>query len=126
MLIDHNPPRLIYERPADAWVAEFFGDANILTGRELASLTPAANLLPEARYLIRPEALEIAAVGADASLATATVGAAVYYGAFQVVHLTLANGLELRARHTGIQRLREGDFVGIRMCEGIEPYALPR
>jgi iron(III) transport system ATP-binding protein len=122
-LIDHNPPRLIYERPADAWVAEFFGDTNLLTGAELAPLAPRRDLDPAARYLVRPEALVLAT--AEAAPVKASVTAVEYYGAYQDVHLALDGGLRLHARNAGLHRLREGERVGVALHPDASPHPLP-
>ena len=120
-LIDHNPPRLIYERPANAWVAAFFGGTNLLSGADLAGLAPRRALESGARYLVRPEAFRIAA----ADGAAATVTEVVYYGAYQDVHLALDNGLAIRARCAGAATPRRGERVGVALGPEVEPHPLP-
>jgi iron(III) transport system ATP-binding protein len=122
-LIDHNAPRLIYQRPANAWVAQFFGETNILSGGDLEALTPGRSFSREGRYLVRPEAFDIVSPAPDVT--TATVTSIVYYGAYQDLLLTLESGLSLRVRCTGPHPLREGERVGVGVRRDIEPHRLP-
>jgi putative spermidine/putrescine transport system ATP-binding protein len=57
-IVQSGPPREVYNRPADAFAAGFLGDANWLTGAQLAGLSlPAATA--GHRFATRPEALTI-------------------------------------------------------------------
>ena len=102
-------PREIYQRPAEAYVARFTGEANLLP------LTPAARLpdglfavtLADARLavpgadavapgspamlMLRPEALSIAPEGIAATIVTAA-----FLGAAQQCEVALADGTRLR------------------------------
>nr|WP_276570755.1 ABC transporter ATP-binding protein [Halochromatium glycolicum] len=122
-LIDHNPPRRIYEQPANAWVAEFFGDTNLLTGAELGVLAPGRPLQPAARYLVRPETIELTDPGSGA--AAATVAKTVYYGAYQEVRLRLeGTGPEIRVHCTGPKTLRVGEQVGLMLRTDAAPHPI--
>lgn len=120
-LLDQNPPRLIYEQPADAWVAEFFGATNVLTGRELGELAPGASLVPEASYLIRPEGFAIGGAGG----AAATLTQVVYYGAYQDLQVRLSSGLDLKVRGAGPHRLRPGENLRVSLRADLTPHRLP-
>jgi iron(III) transport system ATP-binding protein len=123
VLIDHNPPRSIYETPADAWTAEFFGAANFLTGSMLGPLAPGRSLEPHCRYLVRPEAFEL---HADGDEPRAQVRSVIYYGAHQDLDLALAgNSALLRVRCAGTLRLEPGDSVRIQLRDDVAPHPLP-
>ena len=122
-LIDHNPPRRIYEQPANAWVAEFFGDTNLLTGAELTPLARGRPLDPRARYLVRPEAIELSNPGAAA--VAATVATAIYYGAYQDVRARLDCGHTLRVRCAGTYALEPGERIGLALRPDVTPHPLP-
>lgn len=124
VLIDHNPPRHIYETPADTWTAEFFGAANFLTGSTLAPLAPGRSLEPDCRYLVRPEAFEL---HADGDGPRAQVRSVIYYGAHQDLDLALAgnNSDPLRVRCAGTLRLQAGQSVCIQLRDDVVPHPLP-
>jgi len=102
------PPREIYDRPADAFVADFIGEAVLLPaqrrdaesvlveGRPLRSARP----LPAADDLvlvIRSEKLRLAHAGED-NVIEATVRRHVFQGDSQVLLLELADGAALSFR----------------------------
>ena len=120
-LIDQNPPREIYEQPANAWVAEFFGQTNLLTGAELAPLAP--GLAPSRRYLVRPEGFAIGPWG-GAGL-NAVVRSVVYYGAYQDLALDLEDGgTPIRVRCPGTRQLEAGDSVVVTLADGVAAHGL--
>lgn len=122
-LIDQNPPRLIYEQPANAWVAAFFGETNHLPGSALSQLLPGQVLDAQATYLIRPESIELFPAGNGG--ATAEVASVIYYGAYQDVQLRLVtNGLELRVRSASPEPLHPGDRVAVRLPDSRSPHRL--
>ena len=123
-LIDHNPPQLIYERPANAWVAAFFGDANAVEGGLLATLWPTGDWQPGTRYLVRPEAFDTGDPDA-ADFVAARVDNVVYYGAHQDLAVSLAGGATLKVRAPGPRRITAGERVGIRLHPALDPHPLP-
>jgi ABC-type Fe3+/spermidine/putrescine transport system ATPase subunit len=113
-------PRHVYEEPADAYVADFLGVANLLpcrvvgpgrvevAGCELDVATPAegdglvdppaAEVAREARIVVRPERVRLCAPGeAGANRMPATVEQLVYVGPVSQVRLRLGDGTILQA-----------------------------
>jgi ABC-type Fe3+/spermidine/putrescine transport system ATPase subunit len=99
-VVDDNPPRVVYEQPRNAWVAGFFGAANLLTGRELGSL-------------------------GDAGPPAGSVRSIDYYGFYQDLVVALDRGAELRVREAGAARLVPGDRVALRLREDALPHPMP-
>ena len=122
-LIDHNSPQRIYQSPANAWAAEFFGETNILSGDQLQPLAPHCALNAAASYLVRPEALDLLPAGDGA--VDATVAEVVYYGAYWDVSLGLDSGLDLRVRCLPVHTIGPGDRVGVRLHNNLQPHELP-
>ena len=109
-------PAEIYDRPRTRFVADFIGETNLIEaecqaggegsparfrlpgGQDLA-LPEADGALPGARVTlaIRPERVELAAPGAEGTLA-ATVEAVVYLGTDTIYHARLADGTPAQAR----------------------------
>jgi iron(III) transport system ATP-binding protein len=122
-LIDHNTPRGIYEAPADAWTAEFFGAANFLNGAALASLAPGRNLEPDCRYLVRPEAFQLSTAAGDGS--RAEVRSVIYYGTHQDLDLALPGVSNLlRVRCAGALQLQVGQPVHIHLRDDAPAHPL--
>lgn len=64
-LVQQGSPEEIYARPRTAFVASFFGDANVLSAADLASACPQLNpITAETLFLIRSESLQVVG-GAD-------------------------------------------------------------
>ncbi|MBV8653130.1 MAG: ABC transporter ATP-binding protein [Alphaproteobacteria bacterium] len=109
-------PRELYERPANAFVARFLGESNLLEGRVAARDGDWAVIdLPElglslhgiaetgiavgdkAAALLRPEIIELGGAGTDG--VAARVAEIVYLGELISIRLALPNGQELWCRH---------------------------
>jgi spermidine/putrescine ABC transporter ATP-binding subunit len=109
-------PRELYERPANAFVARFLGESNLLRGRVVARDGDTATIdLPElglalsgisepgiavgdtAAALLRPEIIELGGAGSDG--VPARVAEVVYLGELISIRLALPNGQELWCRH---------------------------
>jgi spermidine/putrescine transport system ATP-binding protein len=121
-------PKVLYEEPANRFVAGFIGESNFLTAQatEGAITLPGAGsvALPGTRaqagavsVLIRPEHVILGAGAPDAAHLTAQVERLVYFGTDTHVHLRLPQGEALVARVQNTLRggpaLREGDSLPI-------------
>jgi len=130
-------PRELYERPANAFVADFVGESNLLFGRVAASsaalleialddgqrLTARGEMPVGTRVgaLIRPERLDLG----DARLAspnrlTGEVVEAVYVGTSHKYRLRLENGTEILVRIPDTAR-RESADVGASLMLTVAP-----
>jgi spermidine/putrescine transport system ATP-binding protein len=113
-------PRQVYEEPADAYVADFLGVANLLPCRVLGPRRvevagyelevevpvdgdglvdpPAAEVAREARIVVRPERVRLCPPGEpSANRMPATVDHVVYVGPISQVRLRLGDGTTLQA-----------------------------
>ena len=106
-------PADLYQNPADAWVAEFLGDADFVDGvasRGTVS-TPVGSfptrLEGPVRVMIRPEAVSLRPDAAG----NAVVRDRQSFGHDQLVTVGLANGTTLRARLGPSPDLQPGDVV---------------
>ncbi|MCA1971349.1 MAG: ABC transporter ATP-binding protein [Caenispirillum sp.] len=114
------PPRDLYERPANRFVADFVGESNFLPVRydngtasldgrplRLGDLPPAGG----AGYslLLRPEKLDIVGdeTDPDYNLLDGTVDEVVYQGETMLVYVTLADGQRIALRRGTRQRALE-------------------
>ncbi len=118
-------PDEVYRNPADAFVARFVGEADVVEARcdgrgldtplgrlDVAGPVPAAG---PALAVVRPEAIRLAA---DPD-GPARVVAATYFGHDQLVEIALDGDLLLRAR-TGSERLfRPGDRVRLEVSGAV-------
>ena len=101
VIVQHGPPQDVYRRPADLWVANFVGRANIVSGRAAGRWVETAlgvlDLIEPVegavKVVIRPEQLHVAA-GAG----TATVEDRRYFGHDVVVAVSLSSGDRLLVR----------------------------
>ena len=115
-IVQCGPPTELYYRPADAFVASFFGDINRLEAvtRDRRAATPlgefAAGALPDGtavEILIRPEAIKLKPLeqAPTDGAGYATVMAARMLGRTSLVHLSVGNGrseeVHLHARVPG-------------------------
>ncbi|MGQ0675908.1 MAG: ABC transporter ATP-binding protein [Rhodospirillales bacterium] len=118
-LVQVGSPVELYCRPADAFVARFFGEINSIAARvergaAMTPFGPVPSKLPEgsaAEVLIRPEALRLKAQANGADPAAARVLAARMLGRSTLVHLEVgrdAARLHLHARVPGRFLPREG------------------
>ena len=114
VVVQQASPSVLYETPADPWVASFVGEANLVPA--VASGASADTSLGPVRLreptdgpvtvLVRPEHLRVA----DGTGATVT--AVEYYGHDTVYLLDIA-GRPVRARCTGAPRYGRGDAVHV-------------
>jgi iron(III) transport system ATP-binding protein len=101
-IVQQATPSQLYRAPADPWVAQFVGDANLVPGRSdgsavatvLGTIPLAAPGSPgEARVLVRPEHLHIV----DEHGVPAIVRGVEYYGHDSVVRVDVS-GTVLKVR----------------------------
>ncbi|MBU8539389.1 ABC transporter ATP-binding protein [Falsiroseomonas tokyonensis] len=123
-VVQFATPREIYQRPAEAYVARFTGEANMLPARPAQRLAeglwrvaigetvlevPGATTLAEgasALLMLRPEALSLAPTGVPAR-----VLAAAFLGASQQCDVALADGTRLRLQASPHLAVAPGDAV---------------
>ena len=130
-LLQVGPPREIYNRPANRFVADFIGETNFLTGKlikdhvQLSSGELLAIDLTEdhdgektVTIAVRPEQVRILPDGPVA----ATVGQTVYFGTDTHCHARLADGTEIVVRlqnpPSGDVGLHAGSEIRVGFAEG--------
>ncbi len=130
-LLQVGPPREIYNHPVNRFVADFIGETNFLPAEVRGNtativghvVVPVTDGSPEGSHTVavRPEHIRLVPPG-DGALLTATVRDAVYFGTDSHVHLTLADGSALVARHqaetAGGDPPPRGSTVGITFAPG--------
>jgi len=113
-------PEAVYERPSSHWVAEFLGEADIVSGTardgyaecELGRFAVGPDLSGDVVLVIRPESVAIGhRPGRDADRAL-VVGRS-FYGHDQLVQVELPSGLRLRSRRLGFPAWHPGDRVHV-------------
>jgi len=135
-LLQVGPPREIYNRPVNRFVANFIGETNFLTARAEGSgfvlatgerveasdqvrggMTPGASVT----LAVRPEQVRLVTAGEAGALA-AKVADTIYFGTDTHCQLRLADGTEVVARlqspPSGDVGLAPGAPVGIRFADG--------
>lgn len=125
-------PDELYDRPANAFVADFIGETNFLSGtveRDKVKLSSGALIevpgLPahgqKITLAVRPEQVRLTEPG-EAGALTATVTNWVYFGTDTHYQLALADGTGIVARvqspPTGTPGLETGAKVGVRFIPG--------
>jgi spermidine/putrescine transport system ATP-binding protein len=130
-LLQVGPPREIYNRPVNRFVADFIGETNFLPAKVregVATLlgsvvVPVAPGAPQGAHTVavRPEHVRVVPPGAGALL-TARVSESVYFGTDSHLHLVLADGSPLVARYqaetAGGEPPEEGSEVGVTFAPG--------
>ena len=127
-----GPPRDIYTKPVNRFVASFIGETNFLPATHLGDALQLASghAIPFAGAVadkgrkvtatVRPEQVRIAAPG-DGAI-PATVANLVYFGTDTHCHMHLADGTEVVARlqspASGDAGLATGQEVGLRFAPG--------
>ena len=118
-------PADVYHHPSSRWVAEFLGDADVVSGHassgtvdcDLGRLRVDATTTGAVEVIVRPEALHLdtvdVAAGANGSSVTARVLACTFNGPDQMVRLRLTNGREVRSRTRGTDEWRPGTEVRV-------------
>lgn len=99
-------PHLLYTAPQTRFVAEFVGEANVLTGTRAGTYLvdttlgrlPTISAVPEVNVtvVLRPEAVRLM----PADDGEATVSAISYFGFDQLTEVTLPDGVKVKARHS--------------------------
>jgi iron(III) transport system ATP-binding protein len=123
VIVQHGPPHEVYSRPADLWVANFVGRANILAGAARGAGTvecalgvlevvdgPAAGAVD---VVIRPEQLRLSAGG------EATVDDRRYFGHDVVVGVSLPGGERLLVRLPSAEPIPVGSAVSVACREPV-------
>ncbi|NEE01307.1 ABC transporter ATP-binding protein [Phytoactinopolyspora halotolerans] len=109
-IVQQGPPTTIYARPADRWVAEFVGDANLVPGESsggaamtvLGRIPVADRVSGTVDVLVRPESVAISPGGAAGDAAgAARVELVEFYGHDTVTLVRMENGQLLRVRSSG-------------------------
>jgi spermidine/putrescine transport system ATP-binding protein len=130
-LLQVGPPREIYNRPVNRFVADFIGETNFLpaevrdgTATLLGSVAvPVAEGAPQGAHTVavRPEHVRVVPPGVGALL-TARVRESIYFGTDSHLHLVLADGSPLVARYqaetAGGEPPDEGSEVGVTFAPG--------
>jgi len=137
-VVQAGSPDQVYRRPADLWVAEFVGDANVVEGRAAGpgTVSCALGVLACAsgpdegavKVVIRPEQLRLGPLGgvpasgvAGPSGPLSGVGAVVadrqYFGHDALVRVVLADGTPVTARTSSAEGAGPGSEVSV-SCEG--------
>jgi len=126
-VVQAGPPDEVYRRPADLWVAEFVGDANVVDGRAAGpgKVTCALGVLACAsgpdegpvRVVVRPEQVRLG-VGMGAVVADRQ-----YFGHDALVRVVLSDGTPVVARASSAEPSQPGAEVSV-SCEG-EVLAFP-
>jgi iron(III) transport system ATP-binding protein len=117
-----GPPEAVYGAPADRWVAEFLGEADVVAGSaadgvadsELGRFPAASGLGGAVEIVLRPEGVALSP-GAAGDGAPARVVRRSYFGHDQLVQVELASGTRLRSRTAGSLCWRPGDAVRVRV-----------
>lgn len=115
VVVQQAPPAELYTRPADPWLAEFVGEAELLDGdaigdRATTALGVVALAEPATgpvRVLLRPEEIVITP-GAGA-----VVTEVEYYGHDALSSVALSDGTIVRSRVTGASLFQPGDTVAV-------------
>jgi spermidine/putrescine transport system ATP-binding protein len=97
-------PEDIYDHPANRFVADFIGEANLIPGAALGRNAAVV-------IAVRPERIEIAPPGTTPRL-SGVVSAATFLGSDTLMEVTVPSG-RLRARIRGAARLAPGTEVGL-------------
>jgi len=131
VIVQHGPPHDVYRRPADLWVANFVGRANILVGHAAADGTVQTALgvlhtidgpgTGDVDVVIRPEQLQlvVSAGGPD----VATVEDRRYFGHDVVVGVCLAGGERLLVRLASADPVPVGSTVTVSCPEPVLAFA---
>ncbi len=126
VIVQHGPPQDVYRRPADLWVANFVGRANILEGRmagpgkvDCALGTLAVVQGPSGGavdVVVRPEQLRISTTAADNA---PVIENRRYFGHDVVVGVCLPTGERLLVRLPSAEPVPVGSRVTVRCPEPV-------
>ncbi len=122
VIVQQAPPHRIYTEPADAWVARFVGDANLVPGAMSGGFAETAvgrvpvrsSVSGAVDVLLRPEDLRILSAEQHADGACdAVVELAEYYGHDTVYVVALSDGTQVRVREVSVPRFDRGDSANV-------------
>jgi iron(III) transport system ATP-binding protein len=129
-IVQQGPPEVVYQRPADLWVAGFVGSANVLdaevvgAGRARCALGAVEvaggglgngdGLAGRVRVVVRPEQVRLAPPGSGVA---GVVDHREYYGHDALVRVVLADGTPVLAR-TGSDDLPAAGAAVAVACQG--------
>jgi iron(III) transport system ATP-binding protein len=123
-IVQTGTPAQVYGEPADAWVADFVGEAALLSGTvhngvvttPLGELTTAGAPAGIATVLVRPEQVEVLPVP-DPGSVPATVARKDFFGHDALLALRLDDGVHVSARvfDAEAHALAAGQRVGLRV-----------
>ena len=126
-VIQQAPPSVLYERPADRWLAGFVGEADTVPGRAegdvahtaLGPMRLRSPAVGPVDVLVRPEELALT------EGASGTVDHIEFFGHDTLYYIRSADGGVLRCRTTGAPRFGIGATVNL--CHsGVSTVAFPR
>ena len=126
-VIQQAPPAVLYERPADRWLAGFVGEADTVSGNAdgdiaytaLGPMKLQSPLHGEVDVLLRPEELALT------EGSSGTVDHIEFFGHDTLYYVRGAGGAVLRCRATGSPRFGIG--AGVDICHsGMRTVAFPR
>ena len=117
VIVQKAPPHRIYAEPADAWVARFVGDANLVPGSvdageavtAVGRVPLHADLAGRVEVLLRPEDLVLRSPDDAGEGSRAEVELVEYYGHDTVYVVALADGTQVRVREVAVPRFDRGD-----------------
>ena len=122
-LAQTGTPEEVYGQPADRWVADFLGDADVLPGTaddgyvecELGRFAVDPGFDGPADVVIRPESVAVGA-GPSPRGSEGREGVVVertFYGHDQIVRVELESGVSVRSRRLGFPAWHPGDRVKV-------------
>lgn len=118
VIVQQAPPHRIYAEPANAWVARFVGDANLVPGSvhdghaetAVGRVPLRGSMSGSVEVLLRPEDLRILpAAEAIAGGCDADVELVEYYGHDTVYVVALSDGTRVKIREVAVPRFDRGD-----------------
>jgi iron(III) transport system ATP-binding protein len=122
-VLQSGPPDEVYASPHSRWIAEFLGDAEILSGTasdgsvecELGRLHTIDATRGAVDVVVRPEALTLSTQNGNGAGVPARVIGRSFFGHDQIIELELTSGRTVRSRSSGIVSWHVGDDVRIRV-----------
>ena len=125
-VIQQAPPAVLYERPADRWLAGFVGEADTVPGRaegdvahtSLGPMRLRSSAVGAVDVLVRPEELALT------EGTSGTVDHIEFFGHDTLYYIRNADGRVLRCRTTGAPRFGIGSGVDLRHS-GVSTVAFP-
>lgn len=114
-------PHLLYTAPQTRFVAEFVGEANVLTGVRAGTYLvdttlgrlPTMSAVPDAKVtvVLRPESVRLMPAGDGDAMVTAIS----YFGFDQLTEVTLPDGAKVKARHSPRADIARTDRVRLQV-----------